>query len=182
MKNPSKDSFKLQKIKLGTSGGLTVDFEVTEVIGAESYKSSQTQKSSKEPHPDLGEKLHAMGAMVAQVFGFMGVRTIADTKEFKADVLQKELVAKWIDEIIGKIRVTGISISGEDKTFGVVITASYAVDNGQRVAMNTPRILISGESRGFEEKLGQLVEEIQDEAYQFVYNRKVANPEMFDYE
>jgi hypothetical protein len=55
------------------------------------------------------------------------------------------------------------------------------VDNRQRVAINTSRILLENESRGFEEKLAKLVEEVEKEAYKFVYKMKVADPEMFPY-
>jgi len=181
MKNPLKENFKVKKIKLGSSGGLEVDFEVTEVIGAESYQSSQNQKSSKEPHPDLAEKLMAMVPMVAQIMGFTMAREVVNKKEFEGTISQKEYIAKMIDSQMENIRVTGVSISGKDENIGVVITSSFAVDNRQRVAINTPRIMLKSTSRGFEEKLADLVEGLQDEAFEFVYNRKVANPEIFDY-
>jgi hypothetical protein len=41
--------------------------------------------------------------------------------------------------------------------------------------------MLKGSSRGFEEKLQELIESIKNEAYEFVFNRKVANPEIFEY-
>jgi len=72
-------------------------------------------------------------------------------------------------------------VSGEENKRGVVITSTFTVDNNQKVAMNTPRILLSAESRGFEEQLSNLVDDIEAEVYAFVYENKVANPEIFDY-
>jgi len=61
MKNPSKEKFKLEKVKLISGGGMAVKFQVEEVIGAESYRSGQDITSSKEPHPDLTDRLRAQG-------------------------------------------------------------------------------------------------------------------------
>lgn len=182
MKNPLKENFKVKKIKIGSAGGLEIDFDLTEVIGGESYQSSQQQKSSKEPHPDLAEKLARMAPMVAQIFGFTMSREVVNKKEFEATISQKEYIARLVDELTENIRITGVSISGKEDNVGVVITASYAVDNRQRVALNSPRIMLKSSTRGFEEKLAELVEGLQAEAYEFIYNRKVANPEMFEYE
>jgi len=182
MKNPTKENFTAKKIKIGSAGGLEIDYDLTEVIGGESYQSSQNQKSSKEPHPDLAENLFKMAPMVAQIFGFTLAREVVFKKEFDANISQKEYISKAVDELTENIKVTGVSISGKEDNIGVVITCSYAVDNRQRVALNTPRIMLKGTSRGFEEKLGELIESLKDEAYEFVFNRKVANPEIFEYE
>ena len=181
MKNPNKTNFKLNKLKLISGGGLSVEYTLQEVIGADTYQSKQKQDSTKQAHPDLEENLIALAPMVAQVFCFTNARDIAMTPVFKADVLQKEAMAKFVDFIHDKIRITGISISGEEAKRGVVITASFEVDNYQRVAINTPRILLSSESRGFEEKLAGIVDSLESEGYEFIYNSKVANPEIFDY-
>lgn len=181
MKNPNKTNFKLNKLKLISGGGLSVEYTLQEVIGADTYQSKQKQDSTKQAHPDLEENLLALAPMVAQVFCFTNARDMMMAPAFKADVLQKEAMAKFVDFIHDKIRITGISISGEEAKRGVVITASFAVDNNQRVAINTPRILLSSESRGFEEKLAGIVDSLESESYEFIYNSKVANPEIFDY-
>jgi pantothenate synthetase len=181
MKNPLKENFQVKKIKLPNAGGMDIEFDITEVIGAESYQSSQSHKSSKEPHPDLSENFEKMAPMVAQVFGFTIPREVVFKKEFDSNISQKEYISRAVDELTANIRITGISISGKDDNIGVVISSSYAVDNKQRVALNTPRIMLNGSSRGFEEKLRELIESIKNEAYEFVFNRKVANPEIFEY-
>jgi hypothetical protein len=181
MKNPSKTNFKLNKLKLISGGGLSVEYTLQEVIGADTYQSKQKQDSTKQAHLDLEENLIALAPMVAQVFCFTNARDIVMSPVFKADILQKESVAKYVDFIHEKIRITGIAVSGEEGKRGVVITASFAVDNNQRVAINTPRILLVSESRGFEAKLIAIVDSLESEAYDFIYNSKVANPEIFNY-
>ena len=182
MKNPSKTNFELDKIKLISGGGLEVQFTLTEIIGADTYKSSQVHKSTKHPHPDLTEPLKKLSPMVAHVYNFLVFRDVVLKKDFKADVSQKKFIETATDLIIDKINVTGFSLSGEEAKKGVVITSTIACDNNQRSAINTPRILLSGSSRGWEELLTELIDEITEEAYEFIYNNKVENPEMFPYE
>lgn len=181
MKNPAESNFKLSKVKILPEGGLMVEFGLTEVNGAETYGSNQIIKSAKQPSPDLTDRIYKMAPMIAQVFGFASARDVVFAQEFHANVSQKDYISKYVDEMTDKIRVSGFSVSGEDARRGVVITASLMVDNRQRVAINTSRILLQNESRGFEEKLAQLVNEIEKEVYLFVYRGKVADPELFPY-
>lgn len=181
MKNPKRSNFTLNKVKLISGGGLALNFTLQQIIGADTYKDTQDHKSTKQPHPDLEELLLKLAPMVAQVFCFTNARDIVNRKEFDANISQKDYIAKYVDFIVEKIKITGISISGEDTKRGVVITALFAVDNNQRTAINTPRILLGGESRGFEEKLTELVDKLEGEVYEFVYEDKIANPEMFEY-
>jgi|SRR3972149_1800566 len=181
MKNPSKEKFKLEKVKLISGGGMAVKFQVEEVIGAESYRSGQDITSSKEPHPDLTDRLRQLREMVAQVFCYSIVKTIVSKDQFKADKAQKAIIDDYFETMVARVNVTGFSVSGEENKRGVVITSTFTVDNNQKVAMNTPRILLSAESRGFEEQLSNLVDDIEAEVYAFVYENKVANPEIFDY-
>jgi hypothetical protein len=181
MKNPKRENFKLTKIKL-SGGAVEISYTLQEVIGGDTYKSNQMQKSTKNAHPDLEENLFAMAPMVAQILCFTNARDIALKKEFKADAYQKECMAKYVDYIVEKFMIYGIAISGEDGKRGVQIVTGFAVDNNQRTTITTPKILFSGESRGFEEKLEEMVATVEREAFEFVYNGKVANPEMFDYE
>lgn len=181
MKNPSRTNFKLRKISLGKTGGVKVDFDLIEIIGGESYESKESKNSTKEPHPDLADPLKRLAPMVAQVFGFSLCVDAVERKEFKADAIQKDVMRKLLEKYTERIRVNGISISGEEKKRGVVITCGYTVDNNQVVAINTPRILLESETRGFEEDLIAIVDTIESEVFSFVYENKVANPEIFEY-
>jgi hypothetical protein len=181
MRKINREKFKLSKIKLVGGGGLALKFDLEEIIGSDSYISSEDIKSSKEPHPDLADAVQEMRGMVGQIFGLSSIKTVTDSPKFGVDKVQGKFVQSWVDEMISRINITGISISGAEDKRGIVITATYLVDNRQRVAWNTPRVMLNGESRGFEERLKELVEIIEEEAFLFLYESKVANPEMFDY-
>jgi hypothetical protein len=178
MKNPSINNFNLKKLKLPTGGGVSLDYALIEIVGGESYESNQSQKSTKEPHPDLSDLFAKLVPMVAQVFCLTLINSVVQKKEFKADALQIDIITKYVEQMTSRIRINGISLSGSEDKKGIVISAGYRVDNNQIVAINTPRILFSGSSRGFEEDLEIIVEEIEKEAYSFIYENKVANPEM----
>lgn len=179
MKQPSKTAFNLSKIKLISGGGLSVKYELEAVIGAETYHSNHVEESTKQPHPDLEECFQKMAPMVAQILGFTVAKDLAYKLEFKADAKQKELLGNYVSQMTEKIRVSGIAISGKGDKQGVVITSVFTVDNKQKIALNTPRIMLKAQTRGFEEELETLIETIREEAYEFLFNGKVANPEMF---
>lgn len=181
MKNPKKSNYKLNKIKLVNGGGVVVKFTVQDVIGQDTYTDTDEKTSTKQPHPDLTARIKKLGRMVAQVLCFTNVIDIVNKKEFKADPLQKEYMAKYADLMTDKIRVTGFSIHGEDAKRAIIINTSFAVDNNQRTSINTPKILLSGDTRGFEEDLEILLDEISSEAFEFIYENKIENPEMFNY-
>ena len=180
MKNPKRESFKLTKLKIPSNGGVIVDFKLIEVLGEESYESSQTQKSTKEPHPDLVDLLKRMVPMVGQIFGLTMINAVVGKKEFNADAIQIDKISKYVDQMNEKIRVGGVSLSGSEDKKGVAIAFGYRVDNNQVVGISTPKIPLSGSERGFEEELEELVKEIEIEAYNFIYEGKVYNPEMFE--
>lgn len=179
MKQPSKTSFNLSKIKMISGGGLSVKYDLEAVIGAETYHSNHVEESTKQPHPDLEECFEKMAPMVAQIMGFSAAKDLAYKLEFKADAKQKEFLSKYVKEMTDKIKVTGIAISGKGEKVAAVITSIFTVDNKQKIALNSPRVLLKSSSRGFEEELEGLIEKIRDEAYEFLFNNRVANPEMF---
>jgi hypothetical protein len=182
MKNPKKEQFELKKIKLTNGGGLTIAFNLTETVGEEIYRSSQDVKSSKEPHPDLRAMLGKMRPMVGQILHHNTTKSVVNEDRFHGDKAQLKMAEKAVEVLNSKIEVTGVSISGEGDKRGCVITSVYTVDNGQKIALNTPRIILTAETRGFEEELEKLVNDLENEAYEFVYNAKIANPEMFEYD
>lgn len=179
MEQPSKTNFKLQKIKLITGGGLATNYTLEAVIGSETYHSKHNDESTKQPHPDLEGCFSKMAIMVAQIIGFTVAKDLAYKPEFKADAKQKELLGNYVFQMTERIKVKGVSISGEGDKQGVVITSNFVADNKQIIAMNTPRIMLNASTRGFEEELQELIGQIETEAYNFLFNNKVANPEMF---
>lgn len=180
MKTPCEKAFYLSKVKTISEGGLDVHFEVEEACGAEVYRENYHVSSTKEIHPDLKRKLDELKPVVARVYHLSFFRSLMDTPEFKATKNQKELANNAFDEIIKKIDVTGISLSGKDDNQGVIITSTFKADSNQKMAIITHRIRFKDTSYGFEEDVEDIVDDLEREVYAFLFKNKKAQLELFN--
>ena len=135
MKTPSENAFFLSKVKVISGGGLDVHFEVEETCGAEVYRENYHLSSSKDIHPDLQKLFDKLKPIMAQVFYLTFMNTLIAKPEFKATAKQKELSDKAKDEIIDKLNVIGVSLSGKDENVGVVLTGTITAASNQKMAI-----------------------------------------------
>ena len=180
MKTPSENAFYLIKVKTISEGGLDVHFEVEEACGAEVYRENYHVSSTKEIHPDLKRKLDELKPVVARVYHLSFFRSLMDAPDFKATNKQKELANNAFEEIIKKIDVTGISLSGKDDNQGVIITSTFKADSNQKMAINTHRIKFKDTRYGFEEDVEDIVDDLEREVYAFLFKNKKAQLELFN--
>lgn len=179
----TKKNFTLSKVKIVKDGGLDVHYDAAEAAGNEVYIDNVHRTSAKDIHPDLKQLFKDLSPIVARVFGLTSFLSMVEIKEFKATASQKETARQLGDELINKVEVRGISLSGKDANYGVVITAVLEVLNGQKTAINTPIIKFAKVTHGFEEELEEIVDKIKDEVYLFLFKGKKAQLELFgDYE
>lgn len=179
MKIPSEQAFALTKAKLDKDGGIEVHYNVSEVINEEHYSNEFHVKSAKQVHPDLKEQFDALRACIARVIHFSVFRTLVASKEFKATKSQLELAQNHFQELLGKIEARGVSFSGSDDNIAVIITGLLEVGNGQKTAINTPRIKFNTETYGFESELEDIIDNIETEVYAFLFKGKKAQLELF---
>lgn len=180
MKTPSENAFYLSKVKVISGGGLDVHFEVEENCGAEVYRENYHLSSSKDIHPDLQKLFDKLKPIMAQVFYLTFMNTLIAKPEFKATAKQKELSDKAKDEIIDKLNVIGVSLSGKDDNVGVVLTGTITAASNQKMAINSHRMKFADTLYGFEEELEQIVGDIERETYMFLFKGKKAQLEIFD--
>lgn len=166
MNVPSEKAFALSKVKLLKGGGLSVHYEVTEVIGQESYTNKYQVDSAKDVHPDLFALFANIRPIMGRVFNFVSSLSMTEADEYQS-------------EILDKLDVRGVSLSGMDDNLGVVIYGTYETRNGQKVAVNTPRIQLGTISFGFEEELEEIIGQIEGEVYAFLFKGKKAELELF---
>lgn len=176
---PKKSSFELSKVKFLKGGGLDVHYNVTEVIDDESYTNKYHVESAKDVHPDLIELFVRIKPILARVFNITSFLTCISTDDFKANKMQKEIAEDFAKEMMNNIEVRGISLSGKDDNVGVIITGLFTTYNNQKTCINSPRIRLSVESLGFEEELEEIVTEIEEEVYDFLFKGKKAQLELF---
>lgn len=179
MNIPSKGQFALSKVKLVKDGGLIVHYEVTEVINEQSYTNKFNVESAKDVHPDLKKLYDDLRPVLGRVFHLISFQSLLATPGFKATKAQKELGDSYTSKVLDNIEARGVSFSGQDDNIAVVITGLLTVGNGQKTAINTPRIKFNTETYGFEEELETIMNEIESEVYEFLFNGKKAQLELF---
>lgn len=176
---PTKEKFSLSKVKLLKDGGLDVHYEVTEIIGNESYTNKYHVESAKDIHPDLRECFYRLRPIMGRIFNITSFLSMVETSDFKATKKQSELSRDFADEILKNIEVRGVSFSGQDDNVGVVLTGLFTVSNNQKTAINSPRLKFNTETFGFEEELEEIAADIENEVYAFLFKGKKAQLELF---
>lgn len=177
---PKKESFKLSKVKLVKDGGLDCHFEVEEVLGQEVYTEKYHTESSKDLHPDLASCFNGLKPILARIYHLSFFRDMMQNKDFKATAAQSKYAEKLYQEILAKIAVTGIALSGQDQNEGVIITGTFTADTNQKMAINSHRIRFTDTKYGFEGDLELTVDEIKEEVYSFLFENKRAQLSLFD--
>lgn len=176
---PSEQNFSLSKVKLIKDGGITVNYDVTEVVDEESYTNHHIVESAKDIHPDLRELFYDLKPIYGRVFGVTTFLSLFDVKEFKATEKQKEYSNKLASDILDKYDVRSLSFSGAGDKLGVVLSGLFTTENGMKTNLNTPRIKLAVESYGFEEELQEILEKIEKEVYKFLFLGKKAQLSLF---
>lgn len=176
---PTKEKFSLSKVKLLKDGGLDVHYEVTEVVGNESYTNKYHVESAKDIHPDLRDCFDRLRPIMGRIFNITSFLSMVETSDFKATKKQSELSRDFADEMLKNIEVRGVSFSGQDDNVGVVLTGLFTVSNNQKTAINSPRLKFNTETFGFEEELEEIAADIETEVYAFLFKGKKAQLELF---
>ena len=176
---PSEKAFALSKVKTLKDGGLDVHYEVTEIIGNESYTNKYHVESAKDIHPDLRDCFDRLRPIMGRIFNITSFLSMVETSDFKATKKQSELSRDFADEMLKNIEVRGVSFSGQDDNVGVVLTGLFTVSNNQKTAINSPRLKFNTETLGFEEELEEIAADIETEVYAFLFKGKKAQLELF---
>lgn len=176
---PTEQQFALSKVKLAKNGGLTVHYEVTEVIGEESYTNKFLVESAKDIHPDLQACFDKLRPIMGRIYHLTSFLSLVEMPDFKASAKHKELARTFAEELLKNIEVRGVSFSGQDDNVGIVLTALMTSGNNQKCAINSPRLKFNSETYGFEEDLETISGEIETEVYEFLFRGKKAQLELF---
>lgn len=176
---PSKDKFSLSKVKTLKDGGLDVHYEVTEVVGNESYTNKYHVVSAKDIHPDLRKLFEGLRPIMGRIFNITSFKSMVATPDFKATKKQQDIAENFAEECLKNIEVRGVSLSGQDDNVGVVLTGLFTVSNNQKTAIDSPRLKYNTETFGFEEELEDIVCNIEEEVFEFLFEGKKAQMELF---
>lgn len=172
-----KKNFNLSKVKLLPKGGLTAEYQLTENVGGELSVTDYKATYTRDVHLDMKEAFQDLRSVVARVFGMTSFLSFMASEKLPKDKIEK--ARQFADELKEKIDVRGISLSGSDDDPAVIITSVYEVENGQKSAMNTPRLRMGNISFGFEEELETIIEQIKDEVFAYLFDGKQAQLSLF---
>ena len=176
---PNEKDFNLSKVKLSKTGGIQVEYQLTQVVGDESSVLDRKETCTRDVHPDLLALFEDLRIIVGRTFGITSFLTLVESDDFNLPEGNKVQARQFANELLQKIEVRGVSWSGTNESVGVVITAIYETSNGLKTAINTPRIKMAQISFGFEEELEQITDAIKAEVYAYLFKGKQAQLSLF---
>lgn len=179
IKAPSEKNFSLSKVKLIKDGGVDVHYDVTETVDTETYINKYHVECTKEQHPDLTNCFKAIRPIMARLYNVTSFKTLLATEEFNATKEQKAIADDFAAEAMQNIEMRGVSFSGDGENAGVVLTGLFEFSNGQKTAINSPRLKFACESFGFEEELEDICRQLEVEVYAYLFKGKKAQLELF---
>jgi len=101
------------------------------------------------PHPDL---VHALGAL-----------TLLMTEVFDME-----------DDNQEKFRIAGITLSQRKNIDQVIVTGVFETQTGMKTCLNTPNVVMDGDTYDAQENLATQIDQITDEAFKYLFENKQA--------
>lgn len=162
---PNFENFQLQKVKLLKNGGLSVHYDVVELIDGATFVNRYTVDNNIDVHDDLKHLFSTLRVYVAQAIGM--------------DEIFKDQETSKMQEHLDKIKVTDVAISGKGDNVGVVISSILSTLGNLATKITTPRLKLKGEITGEDPMLAGLVTILQQEVYAYLFEGKKAKMELF---
>ncbi len=180
MEKPDLENFTLKSLKLPNKGGVEIEYQYELSVRDEIHKVSDKLTSSVEPHPDVSSILRSLKEYYLEITLLKKIYNVVDREEFKANQIQRNMMDNMVEDIKRRVKITKVALSGKDEKSGVIITGVIEAETGQGMALNTHRITFSNETYGFEDELQGKIDDLINECYQYMYENKVAEPDMFE--
>lgn len=183
-KRPTEQQFSLDKVKLIKAGGLDVNYTVSVSLGDQIYNDKYHIESAKDIHPDLKKLFESLNVIVARTFGLTSFLSCVESPDFKASAKQKQDARDFAKKLLDRIEVKGVTFNGQGDNVSVIITSMLGAPGDERgdktaSAINTPKLRYSTEKYGFEQKLEEIAGDIEREVYEYIFNGKKAQQELF---
>ena len=175
--------FSLRKIKLTNKGGVEIDFAIENRADGQLLTDTYSFTSDSAPHPDLIDAVKELKPHLAQCYGVVSykdfelIKSLTD-KEKKSLKDLKKVITAMANKGMEVINMTGCSIHGDDDSRAVIINGTRTQANNSKTAINSPRIALKNNTFGFEESVKKIIEKINDEARDYMFNNKRAQLEI----
>lgn len=171
--------FNLTKVKLIKDGGLDVHWEQTVKNGAITDTEKEHKESTREPHPDLVTKINFLKPLLAKMWGFDAVKLMSENEKFKGTADQIDKAKRAYTDLLKDLEVSGIMIRGAGEKMVVNITGKRRMYKKIFQPCGSGRIQLNQKLYGFENDIEDLVPEIKQEVYDYLFKGKCANPTLF---
>lgn len=148
----NRENFTLKKIGRTKRGGLSIHYETSEETPAGTRTDTVQRTSTEVPHPDMKNGFNLATDFITEVF-YQGM----------VDKNKK-------DDAFDRVEAYQVSISGADKRKVVVSAKVETFVN--RVAFNSPSTSI--ENNPYETNLEAMVEQLEEEAFRYLFEGKAA--------
>lgn len=175
MQKISIDNFNLKKVKFLKDGGLECVFTGSIDTGGLIKQISLDFSSTEKAHPDID---FIQDKLINPLFIGSGRMDLLDTLKNLKHEIEPGLEKKAIKVYQNKGSVTGVHWSGSGNLAGIIISGKVKVPGGNVVAINTKRIVFAADTIGVEKQIEELAEQLRIEVYQYIYEGKVAQPEL----
>ena len=180
MNGIKREQFKMTKVKILNGGGIHYEADITMQDGGDTHTVKRKDDITIIPAESLTQPIRDLKEKLLYSCEYMGMRSVVNHGNFHAKKDQKDAVEKYIDVLKSKTTVYQVSVSGQDKNEGVIITAKIQALNSSVIAINSPRMRYGVSTFGFEEDLHEIVTLIEDELFEYLYNGKKMHLEAFD--
>lgn len=180
-----RENFNLVKLTMKNNGNLIITDRKEVYDGDTKSRDEDTKKTDATPSPDMKKAMDALKPFLAECYGinfadeFLTAEGL-DQDKIDAFKVVKPIIRREYKSVLNKITITSVSLSGSEETQGVVISGKMLQENGTSIAMNTPNIKLKQENFGFESELSDKLDDVVNEAWEFLYNGKKQQYEMFD--
>jgi len=170
------DSFKLEKLVMKSGLGIKATYVEKVLWEDQVVWVKRTVDSKIARHPDLSKACQPLRGHLAEVYGLFGMMGRGE----KGAVAKKQ--KEFIEDVVQGIEIISISTSlNNDEVIGITIAGFKRVMNNKKIVMVTPFIAFDSEEYPLWADVADCYREIEDEAFKYIYERKYAQMELFDF-
>lgn len=157
--------FNLIKVKI-TKDGVNVHHH-------ENFEDPIDQNTSGEyqPHPDLLKQIDRLKLYMATRLGLLQGWDYS-REHLKADKTKLQQIIMMHEEVIERMKPSGIQYVGEGETAGILITGSILVPHGGSTGLTIPKIPFGKTVLGYEDDVEEICEDIKKEVYAYRFQSK----------
>lgn len=179
------EDFELLKLSYEKNGGLSIVYSENYVKDGMDVREHTVRKSNLIPHKDLVEAVDAFKEEVFQTKSYSDYMLIAKESKFlKLPAEMQGIVGKLLVQVKARImkdmKITGITLGGEDDHRWVIVSGSLKNAAGMGGGINSTNIRIEQDNYGWEQMTLKKVDTLHKEVNSYLQGEKSKTPHFFN--